>query len=130
MTSLKPGAAPAPEEQRAVGAAPRSNVRRTIRLAALNDVRSTPRPRRPLESGGAHRAPHGRGLPTSREDLLVLAERVVGDWAATLHAALLLLLAVCAAIVAVGIVFGVGPALATAFLALLVFLVGRHRGDH
>jgi hypothetical protein len=68
-------------------------------------------------------------LPASRDDWLVLAERVVGDWAGTLRAALLLVLAVAAVIMAVGLLFGVGIALATAFLALLVFLVGRRRGS-
>ena len=80
------------------------------------------------DSGGAHRASRPQLFPTSRDAWLVLAERVVGDWAATLRAALLLVLAVAAAIMVIGLVFGIGPALATAILALLVFLGGRHRG--
>lgn len=80
------------------------------------------------DSGGAHRVTRPQLFPTSRDAWLVLAERVVGDWAATLRAALLLVLAVAAAIMVIGIVFGAGPALATAILALLVFLAGRHRG--
>ena len=80
------------------------------------------------DSGGAHRAVRPHLFPTSRDAWLVLAERVVGDWAATLRAALLIVLAVAAAIMVIGIVFGAGPALATAILVLLVFLAGRHRG--
>jgi hypothetical protein len=99
-----------------------------VRLAALADPDATPQPPPRRESGGAHRATRAHGLPTSRDDWLVLAERVVGDWAATLHAALLMVLAVAAVIMVIGLVFGTGPALATAFLALLVFLVGRRRG--
>lgn len=99
-----------------------------MRLAALNDSDATPVPPPRRESSGAHRATRGHGLPTSRDDWLVLAERVVGDWAATLRAALLMVLAVAAVIMVIGLVFGLGPALATAFLALIVFLVGRHHG--
>jgi hypothetical protein len=102
--------------------------RRTVRLTALPDVQNTPERPRASESGGAHRVVRAHALPTSRDDWLVLAERAVGDWAATLRAALLLLLAVAAGIMVIGLLFGVGPALATAFLALLVFVVGRRRG--
>lgn len=129
MTSLDPGAAPTPEAGRRADT-PRGSQsgRRVVRLAALTDLDATPEPPTRRESGGAHRATRGQGLPTSRDDWLVLAERVVGDWAATLHAALLLVLAVAAVIMVIGLVFGLGPALATAFLAMLVFLAGRHRG--
>lgn len=127
VTSLKPGAAPAPEtKSRPIGTS--ANGRRIVRLTAITDVKSTPAPRRAPEGGGAHRAARSRGLPTSRDDLLIIAERIVGDWAATLRAALLLLLAVVAAIAVIGIVFGAGPALVVGFLALLVFLAGRRRG--
>jgi len=104
--------------------------RRTVRLTALPAVETTPERPRTSESGGAHRAARAHALPTSRDDWLVLAERAVGDWAATLRAALLLLLAVAAGIMVIGLLAGVGPALAIAFLALLVFVVGRHRDRH
>lgn len=84
------------------------------------------RPPRP-ESGGAHRA-RRRAFPVSRDDWLVLAERVVGDWTATLRAALLIALALAAVLTTVGLVFGAIPALAGAGLVLVVFLVGRRRG--
>jgi hypothetical protein len=108
------------------------SARRTVRLAELpdelTDVASTPDRRRQPVSGGAHRAARPHALPTSRDDWLVLAERAVGDWAATLRAALLLFLAVAAVIMVIGIVAGVGPASAAAFLFLLLFLAGRRRG--
>jgi hypothetical protein len=99
-----------------------------VRLAALPDMDATPEPPPRRESGGAHRARRRRVFPTSRDDWLVLAERVVGDWAATLRTALLLVLAVAAVLTMVGVAFGPEPALAAAFLAFLVFLAGRDRG--
>jgi hypothetical protein len=102
-----------------------------VRLAALPDVDATSdpdgfQPRR--ESGGMHRARRGRMVPTTRDDWLVLAERAVGDWAATLRTALLLVLAVAAGLTMIAVAFGPEPALAAGFLAFLVFLAGRDRG--
>jgi hypothetical protein len=132
VTSLEPGAAPSSEGNRPVDTptGPKGG-RRIVRLAALPDVDATPepgglQPRR--ESGGAHRVRRGRGFPTSRDDWLVLAERAVGDWAATLRTALLLVLAVAAVLAMIGVAFGPEPALAAGFLAFLVFLAGRDRG--
>jgi hypothetical protein len=99
-----------------------------VRLAALPDVDASPEPPQRREAGGAHRASRRRLLPTTRDDWLVLAERVVGDWAATLRTALLLVLAVAAVLTTVAVAFGPQPALAAAFLAFLVFLAGRDRG--
>jgi hypothetical protein len=131
VTSLKPGAAPRPEENRPIDTPPTSKVsrRRIVRLTAIADA--TPPPAAPrtdeVRPSGPRHA-RGRSLPSSRDDWLVLAERVVGDWAATLRSALLLGLAVTAVIMVIGLVFGTGAALATTFLALLVFLAGRRRG--
>ncbi|MGH3759485.1 hypothetical protein [Actinophytocola sp.] len=102
-----------------------------MRLASLAEADTKPATRpvpEPAATSRAHGAHRGRALPASRDDWMVLAERVVGDWAATLRAALLLGLAVAAVIMVIGLLVGPGPALAAAFLALLVFLVGRHRG--
>jgi hypothetical protein len=98
-----------------------------VRLTALADVDTTPAVRPVPERGARHRASRGLAVPTSRDDWLVLAERVVGDWAATLRTALLLVLALAAAIMVIGLVFGLGAALATAFLALIPLLAGRRR---
>jgi len=103
----------------------RASVSGAAAGAAAAEV-DIPAPR--TDTGGAHRLTRPQLFPTSRDAWLVLAERVVGDWAATLRAALLLVLAVAAGIMVVAIVFGPGPALGAAILALLVFLGGRHRG--
>jgi hypothetical protein len=128
VTRLEPGAAPSTEGNRPIdtpnGPTPR---RRRVRLAALPHVDVTPEAPTRRESG-AHRAGGGRGFPTSRDAWLVLAERVVGDWAATLRTALLLVLAVFAVLAMIGVAFGPEPAFAAAFLAFLVFLAGRDRG--
>ncbi len=96
-----------------------------MRLTELPSMETTPERSRAATSHGAHRAARGLALPTSRDDWLVLAERAVGDWAATLRAALLLFLAVAAGIMVIGFLLGIGPALAAALLALVVFVVGR-----
>jgi hypothetical protein len=115
---------------RPIGTSARSFTtrRRTVRLTAITDEAGVPDAPHATEAGAPPRAGRGLPLPTSRDDWLVLAERMVGDWAATLRAALLLLVAVAAVIMVVGLAFGAGPAMATAFLALLVFLAGRRRG--
>jgi hypothetical protein len=68
-------------------------------------------------------------VPSSRDDWLRLAERVVGDWAATLRAALGLTLLFAAAVVMIGLALGPISAAAAAVVGLVVFLVGRRRGD-
>jgi hypothetical protein len=103
-----------------------SGARSSSRAAATADSGTLEAGTRP--DTGAHRATRPHLFPTSRDAWLVLAERVVGDWAATLRTALLLVLAVAAAIMVIGLVFGLGPAVATAILAVLVFLAGRRRG--
>ncbi len=132
VTSLEPGAAPKPEKNAPIDTRTKSQAtgRRTVRLAALADVDAGGTGRPPAETRAyapRHARAHAHALPTSRDDWLVLAERVVGDWAATLRAALLLGLAVAAVIMVIGLVLGAGAALATAFLALLVFVAGRRR---
>lgn len=95
-----------------------------MRLVPLSDVDD--KPAAPAATGGgAHR--RARALPWSRDAWLVLAERMVGDWAATLRAALLLALSVASVIMVIGLLFGLGAALATTFISLLIFLVGRRR---
>jgi len=95
-----------------------------VRLVPLSDVDD--KPAAPAATGGgAHR--RARALPWSRDAWLVLAERMVGDWAATLRAALLLALSVASVIMVIGLLFGLGAALATTFISLLIFLVGRRR---
>ena len=142
VTSPRPGTVLTSEEHTSPGSKPAR--RRVVRLTALPivetgtrtgtypradttaDVTAEPAPR--PESGGAHRARRHRGFPASRDDWLVIAERVVGDWTSTLRAALLATLVVAAVLTTIGLVFGAVPALAAGGFALFVFLVGRRRG--
>lgn len=128
MTSLRPGTAPTPEEKTPIDTPPKKSAgRRTVRLTALADLDSEQESPPSVEVFPAHRHRRAAVLPTSRDDWLVLAERVVGDWAATLRSALLLVLAVAAMLTVIGLVFGPGIALACALILLIVFLVGRRR---
>jgi hypothetical protein len=136
VTSLRRGAGPTPEENRPIettsATKPKSSGRRSVRFTGHHDLETTPEPPTRPEPGsahGAHRAARRRAFPASRDDWLVLAERVVGDWAATLRGALLLVLAVGVGLIGIGVAFGLRPALATAFVALIVFLAGRRRSD-
>ena len=127
MTTLGAGTAATPEEKRPAGTQLKKN-RRTVQLAELSEVVVPPDPPPPVviipESRHTGRSP----LPTSRDDWLRLAERAVGDWAATLRAALLLLLAFAGLILSIGIAFGLESAAAASAVGLLVFLAGRRRG--
>ncbi|MPZ85089.1 MAG: hypothetical protein GEV28_33765 [Actinophytocola sp.] len=101
-----------------------------MRLTSLADVDVSQDSAPSVEIVPAPRNRHRRRaavLPASRDDWLVLAERVVGDWAATLRVAFLLVLAVAAVLTVIGLVFGPGIALASALIVLIVFLAGRRR---
>ena len=102
--------------------------RRTVQLAALAEAQTPADPPRPVVIIPEPRT--GRSsVPTSRDDWLRLAERAVGNWAATLRAALLLALLFAGMVMSIGIAFGVDSAAAAATVGLLVFLAGRTRGD-
>jgi hypothetical protein len=47
-------------------------------------------------------------VPTTRDGWWCLAERTVGDWASTLHTAFLMLAAIAASAMLIGIIFGFG----------------------
>lgn len=131
MTSLGPGTAPAPGEKRAIELQQSSKRphRRTVQLAELAVVDDQPDPPLPPVVIPAPRTETDRfSIPKSGDDWLRLAERVVGDWAATLRNALLLLLAFAAMVVSIGFAFGVASAAAATAVGLLVFLAGRRRG--
>ncbi len=130
MTSLEPGTAPAPEEERTIDPQPprKGPDRRTVQLAALAELDVTPEP--PPAPVKIIPEPRTRGrfsLPTTRDDWLRLAEWAVGDWAATLRNALLLLLVFVAMLTLIGVVFGVESAAAATTVGLIVFLAGRRR---
>lgn len=100
-----------------------------MQLAALAELDVPPEPPpAPVKIIPMPSAPRGRfSPPTSRDDWLRLAEWAVGDWAATLRNALLLLLVFVAMITLIGIVFGVASAAAATAVGLVVFLAGRRR---
>lgn len=126
VTSIRSGTAPAPGENRPIDPHPTTKApgRRTVQLAALarTDVPVDPPPPAVIVP-----EPRAAGL-TSRDGWLRLAERVVGDWTATLRAALLLVLVFAGMVVSLGVAFGPGSALAASSVGLLVFLAGRRRG--
>ncbi|HEX2130083.1 MAG TPA: hypothetical protein VHH15_00890 [Actinophytocola sp.] len=94
----------------------------------LAETPSPPEPSRPPLVIVPEPATRRSFVPTSRDEWLRLAERVVGDWTATLRAALVLVLLFAAAVTAIGVMVG-PPAAAVATLAgLVAFLIGRSRG--
>jgi hypothetical protein len=132
VTSLEPGTASAPEEERTIDAQPprKGPDRRTVQLAVLAemDIQPDPPPVPIRIIIPEPRSPRGRfSMPTSRDDWLRLAEWAVGDWAATLRNALLLLLVFAAMITLIGIAVGVESAAAATVVGLIVFLAGRRR---
>jgi hypothetical protein len=131
VTSLGPGTAPAPGQKRAIDLQQPSKRpnRRTVQLAELAELDDQPDPPLPPVIIPQPRTEAGRfSVPKSGDDWLRLAERVVGDWAATLRNALLLLLAFAAIAVSIGFAFGVESAAAAAAVGLVVFLAGRRWG--
>jgi len=131
VTSPEPGTASAPEEERAIDPQhPRNGPdRRVVQLAELADWDVTPAERPvPVTIIPEQRAPGGRFvIPTTRDGWLRLAERVVGDWAATLRNAFALLLLFAAMITLIGIAVGVESAAAATAVGVVVFLFGRRR---
>ena len=95
----------------------------------LAEAPSPPEPARPPAVVVLDRPARRGFVPTSRDDWLRLAERMVGDWAATLRAALGLALLFAAAVVVIGVVLGPISAAVAALVGLVVFLLGRGRGD-
>jgi len=95
-------------------------VRRTVRLAAdiEPEPSTTPAPRRPTK----HTL-----RPATRDRVLRVAERVVGDWAPTLREALLRVLVFAVVLAALGIALGAEVAAAGAAVGFVMFLIGRRR---
>ncbi|HEV8561737.1 MAG TPA: hypothetical protein VGR06_35905 [Actinophytocola sp.] len=80
-------------------------------------------------AGGPPRARTGRpvtrsrSLPHTRDGWLCLAERTLGDWATTLHAAFLMLAAIAGFVVLIGLLFGFGGVALGALLGIMVWPV-------
>ncbi|MCT2586949.1 hypothetical protein [Actinophytocola gossypii] len=130
MTTLRSRTASTPEEARSTDSPTSAPDRRTVELAGLAVLTTEPDPPEPTSPVVVPTPPVRTSFaPTRRDDWLRLAERVVGDWAATLRAALGLALLFAAAVLVIGLALGPLSAAATAVVGLVVFLIGRRRGD-
>lgn len=115
VTRIRPESTMTPEENRPQP----PQTRRSVRLPAPDEpVRHTAR----QESGVP--APARGGM---KDQVLRVAERVVGDWAPTLRAAALRVALFALVLIAVGIAFGVKFAVLGAVVGFVMFLVGRRR---
>lgn len=120
VTRIRPESTMTPEEGRSADL--ERPVRRTVRLEA--DIEPEPSassvPRRPVRHALR---------PASRDRVLRVAERVVGDWAPTLREALVRVLVFAVVLVVLGIALGAEVAVAGAAVGFVMFLVGRRRTD-
>ncbi|MFC4858198.1 hypothetical protein [Actinophytocola glycyrrhizae] len=120
MTRIRPEATMTPEEERSADL--ERPARRTVRLAAdfEPEPSANPAPRRP--------ATHAL-RPATRDRVLRVAERVVGDWAPTLREALVRVLVFVVVLLVLGLVLSPGVAAAGAVVGFVMFLIGRRRTD-
>jgi hypothetical protein len=72
--------------------------------------------------------PRARHLPVSADDWLRIAEWLIGDWAATLRTALLVLVLFAGVLTGIGFAFGPEFALLGGITGAVIFLVGRIGG--
>lgn len=110
-----------PEENRHNHTEKQPKTRRTVRLTTQGETQPEP-----------ETAPQDRRVPTPRraafkDRLLRVAEQVVGDWAPTLHEALLRAVLFAVVVVALGVVLGTWVTVAGGFVGFVMFLVGRRR---
>jgi len=106
------------EENRPTNTEPRT--RRAVRL---------PVPEEPVQPT-IPRARHASASARSsvKDQLLRVAERVVGDWAPTLREAALRVILFTVVLIVIGVAFGPEFALLGAVIGFLTFLVGRAGG--
>ena len=113
-------------------------ARRTVRLQVLAAMREeadqvpvdVPAARLPAEDQPLVRVrPRARNVPVSADDWLRIAEWVIGDWAATLRTALLVVVLFAGVLTGIGIAFGPEFALLGGITGAIVFLVGRLAGS-
>lgn len=110
-----------PEENRHNHTEKQPKTRRTVRLTTQGETQPEP-----------ETAPQDRRVPTPqraafKDRLLRVAEQVVGDWAPTLHEALLRAVLFAVVVVALGVVLGAWVTVAGGFVGFVMFLVGRRR---
>ncbi|MGB3437544.1 MAG: hypothetical protein WBA97_02225 [Actinophytocola sp.] len=118
VTRTRPETAMTPEEGRS--AELERPARRTVRLAAAVEREPSTAP--------ASRRPATHALrPATRDRVLRVAERVVGDWAPTLREALVRVVVFAVVLVALALTLGAEVAAAGAAVGFVMFLVGRRR---
>ncbi|GAA2991224.1 hypothetical protein LV75_002816 [Actinokineospora diospyrosa] len=99
-----------------------TDVRRTLHLTFEDPaLQVPPMPHRYVDraTSADAAAPHVRRTRL-HDKALVLAERLLGGWAPTLHRAMLLVACVVVALIVLAVVAGVVPALASAALLVLM----------
>lgn len=137
VTTLRLETAATPDGKRATDPEP-VQARRTVRLQVLAAMREEadqasvdvsaarlPTPDQPL----VRVRPRARNVPVSADDWLRIAEWVIGDWAATLRTALVVLVLFAGVLTGVGVAFGPEFALLGGITGAFVFLVGRIGGS-
>jgi hypothetical protein len=100
--------------------------RRVLHLEVIDAARADEQPRDRTRDVHSAEGTSWWGVPTTRDGWWCLAERTVGDWASTLHAAFLMLAGVAAFAVLIGIIFGfAGVALGLLVAVTLWPVAGR-----
>jgi hypothetical protein len=100
--------------------------RRTVWLMSVTES-VTETPQRPTTDAPRSTTRRVGRLLTTRDGWLRMAELVIGDWASTLWAGFLVLMAFAAIVVTIGVVFGSVSAMIGAALLFVVYLIGRRR---
>lgn len=136
MTTLRLETAATPDGNRSIDDEP-VQARRTVRLQVLAESRDVaaqvpvqvPAARLPVQDQPVVRVrPRARHLPVSADDWLRIAEWLIGDWAATLRTALLVLVLFAGVLTGIGFAFGPEFALLGGITGAVIFLVGRLGG--
>jgi hypothetical protein len=136
VTTLRLETAATPDGNRSIDNVP-VQARRTVRLQVLAESRDVveqvpvqvPAARLPMQDQPVVRVrPRARHLPVSADDWLRIAEWLIGDWAATLRTALLVLVLFAGVLTGIGFAFGPEFALLGGITGAVIFLVGRIGG--
>jgi hypothetical protein len=93
------------------------------RVVHLEVIAGADRPGGSPQAGTGRPVTRSRGLPPTRDGWLRLAERTLGHWATTLHAAFLMLAAIAGFVVLIGLLFGFGGVALGALLGVMVWPV-------
>jgi hypothetical protein len=136
VTTLRLETAATPDGNRSIDNEP-VQARRTVRLQVLAESRDVaaqvpvqvPAARLPVQDQPVVRVrPRAKHLPVSADDWLRIAEWLIGDWAATLRTALLVLVLFAGVLTGIGCAFGPEFALRGGLTGAVIFRVGRLGG--